>query len=245
MEDTVYEALLRHFQGIKFRERNAGQSIDAHMKDEGFNVEINVDTNTGFVYGGNRFNCGTWMDKMGSSEKAGNKGLPATPRDGADVEIVGLSFAVLKFLDCSYKLGVFRYDAVANSSGLRWTWSQWQEAIKNNFESYFWVDEDDQNELIHRRSIYKDVVGSSLAYSDFQLRPNFVIAMAVADELFTTNRALKALEKFRQLLLGPLGAVTLDPADWNYNGVYDNSNDSSDMKVAHGWNYHNGPVLFV
>jgi hypothetical protein len=45
--DVIQEALTVHFQGLCFRERNAGHNIDAHMTDKGFNNQIGVNPETG------------------------------------------------------------------------------------------------------------------------------------------------------------------------------------------------------
>ncbi len=78
-------------------------------------------------------------------------------------------------------------------------------------------------------------------YTNYQLRPNFLIAMAMAPQLFDNVRALHALEIAEKYLLvkNGLGVRTLDPDDKNYNGDYINSDDSSNFNTAHGFNYHN------
>lgn len=58
LHEVMQEALRVHFQGLVYRERNAGKRIDEHMTDNGFNNQIGVHPETGFVFGGNDANCG-------------------------------------------------------------------------------------------------------------------------------------------------------------------------------------------
>jgi glycogen debranching enzyme len=92
-----------------------------------------------------------------------------------------------------------------------------------------------------RRGIYKDTVGSTEGWSDYQLRPNICVAMAVAPELFQTEHAQKCLEMVEKILVAPLGMRTLDPSDWNYRPNYLNQIDSEDFHTSKGFNYHQGP----
>jgi hypothetical protein len=51
-------------------------------------------------------------------------------------------------------------------------------------------------ELVSRRGIYKDTIGSPATHvwAEYQLRPNQCVAMAVAPELFPPHNALSALK---------------------------------------------------
>lgn len=249
IEDIIHEALQRHATGMEYREANAGPQIDSQMKDEGFNQKIYVDWKTGLIFGGNQHNCGTWMDKMGESEKAGSKGVPGTPRDGAAVEITGLLYSALSWLADLHSKGKYAHGSVKTAEGGSVTLSDWAGLIKANFERCYYVPtsaDDDSNydinkDVINRRGIYKDLYKSGKEYEDYQLRPNFPIAMTVAPELFDPDHAIGALCLADEALLGPTGMATLDPADLNYRPYYRNSEDSENFATSKGRNYHQGP----
>ncbi|XP_026677291.1 glycogen debranching enzyme [Diaphorina citri] len=195
--EVVQEAVERHFQGVVFRERNAGTAIDAHMVSQGFDNQIGVHPVTGFVFGGNQWNCGTWMDKMGSSQRAGNKGRPATPRDGTAVELVGLSKATVRWLAEMNKQGDYPYSGVsrtcADGTRILWTFEEWNDKIQANFERHFWIPlagalspDETRPDLVNRRGIYKDSYQAAQDWPDYQLRCNYPIAMVVvSSDLFS------------------------------------------------------------
>jgi len=112
LAEVIQEILQRHADGISFREYNAGPNLDTQMEDKGFNIDIKVDWSNGMIFGGNEYNCGTWQDKMGESLKAGTKGKPGTPRDGAPIEITGLLKSTLRWLKELSSEGKFPFKGV-------------------------------------------------------------------------------------------------------------------------------------
>ncbi|KAI9715764.1 MAG: hypothetical protein M1812_005763 [Candelaria pacifica] len=248
IEDIVQEALQRHASGMSFRESNAGGKLDEQMSSEGFNIDIKVDWQTGIIFGGSQYNCGTWMDKMGESQKAGSKGVPGTPRDGAAVEITGLLYSTLIWVTDLSRKGHYKYGGVLVDQQ-KITFEDWASRIKGSFERCYYVpvqERDDykydvNTKIVNRRGIYKDLYRSGKEYEDYQLRANFPIAMTVAPQLFTPENALQALSVADSALLGPTGMATLDPSDLNYRPYYINSEDSTDFATSKGRNYHQGP----
>ncbi|KAH0559772.1 hypothetical protein GP486_003709 [Trichoglossum hirsutum] len=253
IEDIIQEALQRHASGISFREANAGPGLDMQMKSEGFQIDIKVDWETGIIFGGNQFNCGTWMDKMGESERAGTKGIPATPRDGAAIEITGMLYSALVWVEELAKQGKYKYSGVkvgdGDGSGALLTFKDWASKIERNFEWAYYIpldaNEDGRydvnSKMVSRRGIYKDIYRSGRECEDYQLRPNFAIAMCVASRLFEPVKALHALSVADSVLLGPTGMATLDPEDSNYRPYYNNSEDSDSPATSKGRSYHQGP----
>ncbi|KYR02849.1 glycogen debranching enzyme [Tieghemostelium lacteum] len=248
ISEMIQEILQAHASGIDFREPNAGREIDEKMRDEGFNIKIHLNKDNGFLYGGNPLNCGTWMDKMGESQKANNFGEPATPRDGAPIEITAMLYSIVSWLSDLNQKKLYPHTGVKLADGSTLSYDSWSKLIQQNFEKYYYVPAHgcDKGYLINvnyirRRSIYKDVVGSKSQFSDYQFRPNLCVAMSFAPELFQKEHAIKCLELVRTSLLGPLGMKTLDPNDPTYHGNYDNSNDNAYKPTAKGFNYHNGP----
>ncbi|EMS12759.1 glycogen debranching enzyme [Entamoeba histolytica HM-3:IMSS] len=245
--ECMQEILEDHANGIHFREYNAGPQIDSVMTSEGFNIDIETDLSTGIIKGGNEWNCGTWMDKMGSSQRGGNMGHPGSSRDGGDVEIEGLLMKVLHWINTSK---AFPYSSVKVKMYGEYSYQKWEKLLYSNFHKYFYIPKEMSQDkeycidttIVNKRGIYKDVYGSTKKWPDYQLRPNFLITLVEAPSLFVGHEeeVKEALRVVRKYLVGPLGMKTLDPTDWNYKPDYYNT-DTDDYSTANGLNYHNGP----
>lgn len=72
------------------------------------------------------------------------------------------------------------------------SYKEWDQLVGKNFEEYFYVPTDSsmdqkyhvKTEWVNRRGIYRDTVGSTQGWADYQLRPNAPVAMAVVRLIF-------------------------------------------------------------
>lgn len=106
--------------------------------------------------------CSVCSPQMGSSEQAGTRGRPATPRDGSAVELVALSHSTARWLQRLHAAALYPHAGLTRQDpaggALAWTWKEWAERIEKHFERCFWVGPggyEDRPDLIHRRNIFK------------------------------------------------------------------------------------------
>ena len=207
--EIIEDIIEAHVKGIRFIEWNAGPKIDSNMSPRGFEIVAGFNEQ-GFVHGGSIYNCGTWMDHMNPCTK-----FPDTPRNGAAIELVALSYFVLSELNLHPEITT---------------------QIRKNFELCFWNPD---------ALCYKDCYGADPTWQDVQIRPNQLIALAVAPSLFDSNHATAAIGTVKSILIDEpkqIGVKTVSPHDWAYQPIYDPSlGTEAGHYLQGGASYHNGP----
>ena len=82
------------------------------------------------------------MDKLGTSQKAGNKGIPATSRDGAPIELTALLAKCLDFMIGLQEEGHSNFKGVKIKAGIL-TFKEWRNRIQDNFEAFYYIPKDE------------------------------------------------------------------------------------------------------
>jgi glycogen debranching enzyme len=201
--EIILIILRAHWNGINLQEDYPFP--DDSMQAEGKQISIYTCKLTGFIYGGNMFNAGTWMDKMNNHDTTK---MPSTPSCGSNVEIVALCFSFLEWFTRKEEGKEFEH---------------WKMLIQTNFESNFYAPQ---------LGYFYDTLPLERMSQTNELRPNFIIAMAIAPTLFSHQK--QAIESAEKQLFGPLGIKTLAPSHAKYHSTYNSQNHPSTA-------YHNGP----
>ena len=295
IENIIQLIFQYHAQGISFEDKKIepqpyqrrpqfNKKIE-NSDINGLKINIYLDTETGFIYGGNTLNAGTWMNHIGSSAKGKNLNIPSTPRNGADIEIIALLYNCLNFvIEINYK-NYYSYKNVILNNNEKFSFYQWSLLIKKFFEKKFFVKKI-YSVIQNKPNIYKDYIikpnNPNISFSnenneddeeteeglnmkdikeedknEFKLRPNILLAIFYAPDLFSYENIQKVMENIEKYLLRPEikninkqnnisgmnGVKTLDKTDVDYNGKLD-FRETSYYKTSGGFNIHNG-VEFV
>ncbi|KAH0569283.1 Glycogen debranching enzyme [Spironucleus salmonicida] len=218
ISDVILEILTKHWQGIDFME---WKCHDDNMRPEGKHVTAYTDQKTGLVYGGNEYNCHTWMDKMGGSQLCGNRGIPASARCGAAIEINLCARKVLLVLKKQYN-----HDFIQT----------WQTLIEKNIFTY----KAEKNGFKYAKDVisYRTATNNS---QDFLLRPNLLIGLSFQEPSFIKLFEDEILTCYAHLQdRFSIGMKTLAPFETRYTPWY-NNDDMTSFETGNGFSYHNGP----
>jgi predicted glycogen debranching enzyme len=152
----------------------------------------------------------TWMN-------ARVDGRPVTPRLGAPVEVNALWYSLLRFLERKHRAAGRERDARR--------WGALRRSLGQAFLERFWLPEE-------RRlaDVWRD------GNADATVRPNMVIAAALAQSPLDRPHRLAVVETAERELLTPLGLRTLTPSSRDYQGRY------SGGPVGRDRAYHQGTV---
>jgi predicted glycogen debranching enzyme len=152
----------------------------------------------------------TWMN-------ARVDGQAVTPRLGAPVEVNALWYSLLRFLERKHRSAGRERDARR--------WGQLRKRVGDAFLTRFWLA--DEGRLA---DVWHDGV------ADRTVRPNMVIAAALASSPLDRPHRLAVVETAERELLTPLGLRTLSPSHPAYQGRY------SGGPVGRDRAYHQGTV---
>jgi len=192
VQDVINSIIESHIVGIDFTE----DAEDHNMQEQGFKISAKIDEN-GFVTGGNEFNCGTWMDKMGRG------GCPATPRDGAAIELTCLLYSALDIWDDSRA-------------------TELKKRIRENFRKFY-----------AKEFYFNDCLGNSNRCENRPNQfIGMAVARELfikGDTCSVLSDGEKAIETaLSERMLGKLGMSTLSPSDSHYDPYYDGGDNYHD-----------------
>ncbi|MFZ5890177.1 MAG: amylo-alpha-1,6-glucosidase [Myxococcota bacterium] len=156
----------------------------------------------------------TWMDAhIGAAL--------VTPRAGLAVEQQALWVqAATTMARLARRYGHERLAALAEAHA---------DAARDAFRARFWCDETD-----YPYDCISEARDSAEAWADATVRPNALIALAIAPELFQHWQAEAIIERVRSELLTPRGIRSLSPSDPRYIGQF--AGKPEEREVA----YHRG-----
>lgn len=164
--------------------------LGAYRKGTAWQIRM---TESGLVEGGDDRVALTWMDSY-------TDGKPVVPRNGMPVEVNALWYNAVCF--------ALELASAAGDPDFIAQWEEWPEKIARSFISGFWDEE---------RAYLADCI--SEGEKDWTVRPNMVIAAAMAHTPLSREMQKSVLSVAKRELLTPRGLRSLTPENLHYKGV--------------------------